>query len=122
MIGIDIEEVKRFALKKENAFIARTFTPDEIVYAYARTKPAMHLAGMFCVKEAYCKAIGRGVEFTTIEIAHEKSGKPYLRVKNAQRKTNSERRDFKRAAFAVSISHTAKHAIAVVLKNKKSTP
>jgi len=104
MIGIDIEEVKRFVMPRAHSFIIKSFTKNEIAYAYARTIPAMHLAGFFCAKEAYCKSIGRGFAFQKIEIVHKSSGEPYLRINGRLVK------------FVVSISHTKTTAAAIVLK------
>jgi holo-[acyl-carrier protein] synthase len=108
MIGIDIEETKRFKLKRTSAFIKKTFSASEISYAYSRTKPHLHLCGMFCAKEAYCKASAKKLDPLKIELGHEKSGKPYLLTNG---KKNSD--------FELSISHCDTYAVAIVMRISK---
>ncbi|MGQ9700809.1 MAG: holo-ACP synthase [Candidatus Bipolaricaulaceae bacterium] len=103
-IGIDIVEVPRFA-----AFLARRgpraldlFTTGELAYAHrARGELfVQRLAVRFAAKEAFCKALGRGVPFREIEIISTKNG-PRLIWRGQE--------------FPVSLTHTPQWAAAVVI-------
>ncbi len=104
-IGIDIVEVPRF-----RAFLARwgergqtrLFTAAEIAYAQKARDDlfVQRLAVRFAAKEAFCKALGRGVPFREIEILPSKNG-PRLFWRGQE--------------FPVSLAHTARWAAAVVL-------
>ncbi len=105
-VGIDIESVKRFSqFKKGDTFIKRIFTKQEQKYCFSKSIPAIHLAGMYCAKEAFRKTLEKKyVSFDTIEIKHNQKGKPLIR----QKKDTS--------TYAVSISHTRDIAIAIVIR------
>lgn len=86
--GIDIMSTKRI----ENAihrfgeqFVSRIYTPYERAGIEKRKKYASQLyTAYWAAKEATMKALGtgnrRGVRFIDIEIRHETSGKPYIRL------------------------------------------
>ncbi len=103
-IGIDTEEVARFELDRDNAFIISTFTSEEINYAFTKTKPAMHLAGIFCAKEATVKAFGNKdvtISLKDVSISYRNNGAPIARVWNIP--------------VQISLSHTKETAIAIAL-------
>lgn len=58
-IGLDILEPDRLdaALARRPRLRERLFLPGELEYAGARARPALHLAGRFCAKEAVTKAL-----------------------------------------------------------------
>lgn len=105
--GIDIVDIARFApYAKNNAhvFLKKAFTNEEIAYAFSRSLPEVHLAGMFAAKEAVSKAMGtEKFPFAEIEIRHEKTGKPIAYHKG------------KKLAVSVSIAHTDTIATAVAV-------
>lgn len=101
MMGIDIEEVKRFRLKRTDRFIQTTFTLSELDYAFSRAHPEQHLCGFYCAKEALMKALDKPVLMKKIEIAHDKRGKPSFSTHKG---------------YLVSISHTAAYAVAQVMR------
>jgi len=107
-VGIDLVEVARFlpmAKDRSHPFLEKSFTAAELEYCFARAKPAEHLAGHFAAKEAASKALGvEEYPFIEIEVRHAKSGAPELWHKGAP------------LPVAVSITHTATMAAAVVLK------
>jgi len=105
-IGIDIESVKRFySCKKGDTFINRIFTKQEQGYCFLKSKPAIHLAGLYCAKEALRKTLHKKyVELHTIEVRHAKSGKPIIKYEKNKSK------------YIVSISHTKDLAIAIVIR------
>ena len=98
-VGIDIAEVKRF----ENAKLDGAFSADEMKYINVQPNRAETMAGLFCAKEAYFKAVGTGVmrsKLPTVEIAHGAGGRPF----------------YKNDTKAVlSISHTKSTAVAVCI-------
>jgi holo-[acyl-carrier protein] synthase len=105
-IGIDIEKVEKFKLEKKDKFLSENFTEGELKYAYSKTRPEIHLCGIFCAKEALKKTLkDQKILLKHMEISYDKSGKPLVRLLNDNRKNN----------FLLSISHCGDHAIAVVL-------
>lgn len=114
MIGIDIEENKRFVNWKEKE-IKRVFAPKEIEYANEQNNKYVHLCGFFCIKEALVKALDdKTLKFASIEIDHSKSGKPYF-VLNGYLGEIFKSKNISKAD--ISISHTDQFSIAVVELN-----
>ena len=62
-VGLDILEPERLeaALARRPGLRERLFLPGELAYADSRARPALHLAGRFCAKEAVTKALGLDV-------------------------------------------------------------
>lgn len=114
MIGVDTVRVSRVknAIESE-AFAARVFTESEREYCDKAACPEQSYAGIFCAKEATVKALrcgfGRGVMPTDIEICHETSGAPTVRLYGQAEKLRGERK------ASVSISHDGDYAVAVAL-------
>ncbi len=106
-IGIDVVEVSRFARlikAPSDHFLKKVFTHKELSYAQACAEPAVHLAGFFAAKEASSKALGvTRYPFIEFEIRHAKDGAPEV-WHNGRKKRVS-----------VSITHTRRVAVAVVL-------
>jgi holo-[acyl-carrier protein] synthase len=114
-LGTDIEEVKRFNLSRDNAFLQKVFTNLELDYAFGKSIPAQHLCGFFCAKEAYIKAIGdRKVDLRSIEICHNESGAPFICVIESDLNVESGL-NLKSEKILVSISHTKEFATATVI-------
>ena len=106
-IGTDIEKVARFKLAKNSPFLNTHFTKNELEYAYSHTKPEMHLCGFFCAKEAVNKTLSKSVLLKNIEVSHEKSGRPLVKIKG------------KKDSFLLSISHCEEYAVAFVVREGK---
>ena len=106
-IGIDIVEVSRIAkLIKNKAFLKRVFTDQEILYCAAKKNMAQHFAVRFAAKEAVYKALGQaGLALTDIGVKNLPSGKPEVCISGKRR-----------AAIAISLTHTDSYAAAVALK------
>jgi len=104
-IGIDIEDVSRFEKKDyENHlnFYKKIFTENEIQYCLKKTNPYKHFAVRFCAKEAAIKASSKKItNLKTIEITVIDK-KPTIKFPHNE-------------VGLVSLSHTDKYAIAVVL-------
>lgn len=111
-IGIDIIEIDRIkdAVEKYgDSFLKRIYTKRELKYCSTRKSYKYpELSVRFSAKEAYAKAIGkgmyRGIVWREIEIVNDKMGKPqiYLRGKLAKN-------------VNVSLSHSRNSATAVVV-------
>ena len=81
-IGIDICEIARMEkILKDDRFLNRFFTPDEIAYIRGKgVSAAQTAAGHFAAREALAKALGTGIDFDLkeAEIRHDPSGCPYF--------------------------------------------
>ena len=84
-IGIDIVETARIERSIERVgerFLHRVFLDAEIAYCRSQTRPAMHLAARFAVKEAVSKAFGTGIGgalgWRDVEVRRRESGEPYV--------------------------------------------
>lgn len=116
-IGIDIVEIERFETRLEKpAFLKLVFTDAERKNCASKGRRAECFAARFAAKEAYMKAVGLGwsanAEFLEIEITSNELGQPSILlhgksldffVKNGYQST------------FLSISHTSKTAVAVVI-------
>ncbi|OEG70881.1 hypothetical protein ATZ36_16455 [Candidatus Endomicrobiellum trichonymphae] len=106
-IGIDIEEVERFAkYVKDKKFLERIFAKEEISYSIPRKNAAQCLAARFAAKEAVWKALSTRNKFTVtdISIRNTKDGKPQVYIKNKKYK-----------GIDISLSHTDKYVAAVAI-------
>lgn len=104
-IGIDLVEIPRFQAflrRRGERALARLFSPRELSYAKKAQGElyVQRLAVRFAAKEAFCKALGRGVPLREIEVLPGKNG-PRLVWRGQE--------------FPVSLTHTATMAAAVVL-------
>lgn len=111
MIGIDIEQIKRFEHWNDEGF-ERVFSKGEIEYAKTFVNSIEHFCGFFCVKEAFAKAVDNEVHYTEIEVIHNEEGKPFINmtpyIKSILREHGFEKLD-------ISISHSKDYAVAIVL-------
>lgn len=118
-VGIDIIEVARIAASLEkfgHRFGERILLPDEITYCLAHQSPAAFVAARFAAKEAISKAFGTGIGaqlgWQDMEIAHRKSGEPFV-ILHGKGKQLFEARHAKK--IFVSISHTQQYAAVVAV-------
>ena len=116
-IGNDIIEIERIekAISKEG-FKDKIYTQRELENIKKRGNRAETYAGVFSAKEAISKAIGTGVrEFslTDLEILNDDLGKPYVVVSEKLDKIlRNKKEDYQ---IEISISHSKKYAIAMVI-------
>lgn len=111
MIGIDIEKIERFEKfnKKE---LNRIFTKKEIEYCNKYSQSYSHFAGMWCVKEAFIKALkNKTISLKDIEVLHNEDNSPYI---NITKKLEGYLIDTNYGYIDISISHTNEYATAVV--------
>lgn len=111
--GIDLVEISRLE-KLDPAirarFFKRVFTAHELEQANGRFSS---LSGVFAAKEAVAKALGTGigpVSWREIEILQGPQGEPILELHGRAAEVSAS---LGLACWSVSISHTAREAVAV---------
>lgn len=113
--GVDLVEIKPFerhlSLGKSH-FLRRVYLPSELVECEGN---ARRLATRFAGKEAAAKALGtgiRGIGWKEIEIIHEASGRPQLKLHGRALVIAEE---IGVREWAVSLSHGDEFALAFVV-------
>lgn len=113
--GVDVVEVNRIdyaILRHGQRFFERFYTGQELIDSNGQT-PA--LAARFAAKEAVAKALGTGigqVAWKEIEIVNGPRREPQLRLHGqAQELADS----MGLTDWAISLSHTEQHAVAVAV-------
>ena len=109
---IEIERIRAAIARHGERFLTRVFTPQEL--AEVGEHPAS-LAARFAAKEAVSKALGSGiglVAWQEIEILRGPARQPLLHLHGAAAQVAAE---LNLTTWSVSLSHTAAHAIAVVV-------
>ena len=115
--GTDIIETDRIKdAIKSDTFIKKIFTEKEIDYCESKKDPAriQSYAARFAAKEAIFKAISKvlpvdyGMEWTSIEILKEETGRPYVNLKIENKKKQNLKID-------VSLSHIKDYAVATAV-------
>lgn len=112
MLGVDIEENKRFNKDRisDSKFLERIFTKLELDYCYSKSNPAPHLCARFCAKEAVMKVCTyKGIsilKYNDIEIYNGSKGEPYVSI------LDNNHKDIK---IDISISHNKTNSIAVAM-------
>ena len=117
-VGVDLVDVvgfeARFAARDDA--LAALFTEAELTYCRRQRRPWPHLAARFAAKEAVLKALQTGLtgalQWRDIEVRRDPAGAPSLAVGGA---TGEALRAQGLIPGSVSLSHTATHAVAVVL-------
>ena len=118
LVGVDVINVERFEkFINDEKFLNKYFSDYEKNYISSRVHPAETMAGIYASKEAFLKAlgigIGGGIDLKDIEVGHEKSGRPNLRVINSE--NNEVFRKFQISKIDISISHTDSVATAMCI-------
>jgi holo-[acyl-carrier protein] synthase len=116
-LGIDLVSISKIAESVKSAsFRRKVFTPSEIEICETFANSAEHYSGKFAAKEAFMKAIGKGIRqevwFKQIEVLNGETGAPYIQVSGEAEKTLSS---LEVESVHVSISHTGEMAIAVII-------
>ena len=120
-IGIDIIEIERIKKAVDNIgdkFLTTVYTDKEIKYCqHRKSYKYPELAVRFAAKEAYAKAIGRGIvgfgrknngiHWLDVEIINDSHGKPLLLIKGKAAKK-----------VHLSLSHSRDYAVASVYVEK----
>jgi len=117
-IGTDLVEVARLekSLKRTASFAEKVFTAGERATCEGRAHPGEAYAARFAAKEAFLKAVGRGIfegiALTDIEVVREGDGEPLLKLGRSAARALSKRGASK---ALVTLSHAGNCAIAFVL-------
>lgn len=115
--GVDLVELRRVEAmidRHGERFLDRVFTVGERAYAdRGRRRRVERYAARFAGKEAVLKALGTGwsagVGWSEVEFVREPTGRPGVRLHG---RAASIARSMGIEAWAVSLSHTATHALA----------
>lgn len=111
--GIDLVEIGRIEKSMKNPrFCGRVLGKEERALLARRGFPAESVAASFCAKEAFSKALGsgfRGFSPAEAELLRDGSGRPYLKLSGRALALSGGRE------YAVSVTHTARYAAAVVV-------
>jgi holo-[acyl-carrier protein] synthase len=117
--GVDIVETPRIeqALGRHGErFARRLYTPEEIAYCQKFKNSAERYAARFAAKEAAFKALGtgwrNGVRWLDVEVTHQPSGKPELRLSG---RALELAKILRVSRMAVSISHSDRYVVAQVI-------
>jgi len=121
-LGIDIVNVDRLKKSYENfgeRFLKKIFTDKEIDYCERFQKKFESYAGKFSVKEAFMKAIGKGIKqgvwFNNIEVLNYETQQPYVNLYGNAKLFFEE---INGSNIFVSITHTSNVGAAVVIIEK----
>lgn len=114
--GVDIAKVDRFNdLLNNDSFKNKYFSKQEIEYINKKNK-AETMAGIFCAKEAFLKAlgigIGAGLDLKNIIVLHNSEGMPYFEI-GAELNYYLNKKGY--GSASVSISHDGDYAVAFCL-------
>ncbi|HUK13526.1 MAG TPA: holo-ACP synthase [Thermoanaerobaculaceae bacterium] len=118
-VGADVFDVRRMARELEEGGAAlreSLFTPDEIADCEGTHAPAQHYAARAAAKEAAAKALGVGLAslaaWRDAEVRRDPRGRPSLRLHGGLERAAAR---LGVSALALSLSHTAELAVAVVV-------
>lgn len=117
--GIDIAETARIEqamARHGERFARRIYTAGEIAYCEQHKNKAERYAARFAAKEAAFKALGtgwqNGVQWRDVEVVHQPSGKPELRLTG---RAEALARQLGVTSMTVSLSHSDRYVIAQVI-------
>ena len=114
-IGTDIVKVSRIKdllTRKEEKFLNKIFTEEEIAYCNSHSKPEIHFSGKYAAKEAVKKALLSNdlieqISLKDIKILNKDNKAPYVVVEHIMSLN-----------YNISISHEEEYAIAFALIQK----
>lgn len=113
-IGVDIVKVERFEkLINDNKFLNKVYSNYEMNYIQQKgVNSVSTMAGLYCAKEAFLKAIGVGIngeiKLNEISIVHNNNGKPCVELND---KIISVLSKYGLKQIKISISHDKDYAI-----------
>jgi holo-[acyl-carrier protein] synthase len=113
-VGIDVAEVERYRFDERKLawFARKIYTEREIAYAMRKRNWPERLAGFFAAKEATRKAFGHAIPWRWVGVAHERSGKPTIELRERAERLMRSRGV---RTIHLSITHTASTAAAIVI-------
>ena len=116
-IGVDIVSFESLSPKLERPpFVEKVFTPQEIQDCRGHKQYIQRFAGKFAAKEAFMKALGKGIRqeiwFLQIEVLNNEYGAPFIKLTGKAKHNFNE---LGNGSIHLSISHTKSTAVAVVI-------
>lgn len=122
-VGIDIVEVSRIESSWQRfgeRFLRRILLQPEVDYCLSHKSPGPHIAARFAAKEAVSKAFGTGIGahlgWHDIEVFRKETGEPTVVLHEKGLLLMQERGGH---AIFLSLSHTAAHAAAVAVIDRR---
>ena len=114
---VDIARVARMLDDKGQRVLDRLFTEDEVAYAMARARPAMHLAARLAAKEAAFKALAgsddaRLIGWREVEVVARDGHSPTLILRG---RADLRARELGIEHLWLSLTHTDSAAAATVV-------
>ena len=114
---VDIGRVERMLEEKGSRVLERLFTTDEVAYAMARARPAMHLAARLAAKEAAFKALAGSddawlIGWREVEVISRAGHAPTLALTG---RADTRARELGVQHLWISITHTDSAAAATVV-------
>lgn len=115
--GLDVEPIANFPAVPDYwtaEFYTNTFTSLEIAYCVRQLDPRPHFAARWCAKEALkkCDPAYLAEPVLNIQVRHDEQGAPVLQRVNTQQILS----------YAVSLTHSADLAAAVVIRMDLASP
>jgi holo-[acyl-carrier protein] synthase len=118
-MGIDLLAIRRFSrIARHDRYRSLVFTEAELAQAdtMGPERRVERLAGRFCVKEATCKALGRGfwqgIHWRDIEVLNDSWGRPVVTLHGGARRIAEE---MGVGEMAVTLTHEADLVVAVAV-------
>ncbi len=99
-VGIDVINNNR--IKDDPEFVKKILNKEELPLYEKRSDKKIYLASRWAIKEAFIKALGKGVSYDKIAVLSEVSGKPYIKYEGQIYK-------------GVSVSHEKDYSVAIVI-------
>ena len=117
-VGIDSLDIVRMQRFVDNhRFLSKYFTKYEVEYCNKTVNRTMRMAGIYCAKEAFLKAlgigIGGGIPLDEIEVNHNKNGKPIIKLSDAAKRILTIM-GFKEIDISITHTHTTSTAVCVL--------
>ncbi len=121
--GVDIVENRRIAKSlKNNGFLYRIFTKNEIDQSRKIKNKVNFFAKRFAAKEAFVKALGTGIRnninFKDISVKNNINGQPLMNISNNLKRLLKQKFKISKYRLYLSLSDEKKHSIAFVIINK----
>ena len=123
-IGVDIIINKRIqTLTKNNNFIQRVFSKNEVKLSKNNFNKTNFFAKRFAAKEAFAKSLGSGfrdnLNLRDIEILNDKIGKPYYLKSKKINRIIFKKFKVKKYDLFLSISDEKEYSVAFTILQKK---
>ena len=124
IIGLGIDNVqsvrmKEILVKWSERVEDRVFTGAELEYSKSKGETHLHLAARFAAKEAFFKALGKGLSdgmaWTEVSTRNDESGRPYIELTGRAKELVES---MNVGNIHLSMAHTDDCSIAVVILEK----